>query len=219
MWKALCSVNNRSCHVTANHQKGKAVESNMTSYQSCQRRKKAKQICRSEGHRAGLPEEWPVVPWWPHGPVGMAVETNQLAAQRLTHRGWCQHISLLGMIQMICSEGWRLYWIWLGWTLFTAVSVMLCFGFVAQAVLITHQGLGCCRNSACTVQGTVSLLLLPKVSRRSRLGVGKRLREGRRAGMKWPKEYFISYSCIPSNKSFRKERTKGRHLLLHCSSH
>lgn len=60
----------------------------------------AKQICRNEGLPAGPTEEWPVLCSHsdPMGkpPVGLAMETNQLAAQRLTHRGWCQHISLQG---------------------------------------------------------------------------------------------------------------------------
>lgn len=90
----------------------------MTNYQSCQRKKRAKQICRSEGPPAGLLEEWSVL--YSHSdpmgktPVGVAMETKQLAAQRLTHRLVPAHQCLLGTIQMICSEGQRLYWVWLG---------------------------------------------------------------------------------------------------------
>lgn len=64
-------------------------------------------------------------------------------------------------------------------TLFTAVSMMLCFESVAKAVLITHSVWAAAETVLAQCPGS----LLPRVSR---LGVGMRLREGtgRTAGMK-----------------------------------
>lgn len=94
----LCALfTNRSCHVTGKHGKWKTAMGSLM-WQIIKATKGERGPSKfAEVHPAGLTEERPVL--YSHSdpqdkpPVGVAVETNQLAAQGLTHRGWCQYIS------------------------------------------------------------------------------------------------------------------------------
>lgn len=86
---------------------------------------------------------------------------------------------------MVCSKGWRLYWVWLGWSKFSSQQpTWYCFRFVTKTTLKTHPCFSCCWAVLVQLQG-LCFSLCPSSGR---LGVHKKPGgdKARAADPKWP---------------------------------